>query len=617
MEPLADLLDRAVEVTADSGRPDLMARLEAARRRLRDPHVRVLVVGEFKQGKSQLVNALVNAPVCPVDDDVATSVPTVVAHGDVPSATLVLAPPDLPDDGSGAAATASATRVPVPLESLAEHVSELGNPGNARRLSHAEVTLPRSLLADGLVLVDTPGVGGLGSTHAANTMAALPTADAVLLVSDAAQEYSEPELEFLDHAMRLCPTVACVLTKTDLYPQWRQVADLDRGHLEAAGARVRLMPVSSALRLHAARTRDADLHGESGFPELVSYLREDVVGRAGTLARRSTTHDVLAVTDHLAMSARAELSALEDPAGSAAMIEELVAARETTGELRRRSARWQQTLGDGVTDLAADVEYDLRDRLRKITREAEEAVDTADPGVVWDEFDGWLVQRIASAVAANFVWAHERAQWLAGQVAQHFDRDGTVALPELLRGDSDEVLELVARLERVEVERVGPTQKTLIALRGSYGGILMFGMVTAVTLGMSIINPFSVGIGVIMGGKAYRDDHRARVKRRQAEAKAAVRRHVDEVIFQVSKDSKDRLRTMQRVLRDHFTTTADELYRSLDDSVRTAREAAKAGEADRAERAAHVRATVARIEGVRAAAARLVDAPATRVGVPA
>ena len=44
--------------------------------------MRVLVVGEFKQGKSQLVNALVNAPVCPVDDDIATAVPTVVRHAE-------------------------------------------------------------------------------------------------------------------------------------------------------------------------------------------------------------------------------------------------------------------------------------------------------------------------------------------------------------------------------------------------------------------------------------------------------------------------------------------------------------------------------------------------------
>ena len=63
-----------------------------------------------------------------------------------------------------------------------------------------EIGVPRPLLADGLVLVDTPGVGGLGSVHGAITSAALPMADGVLFVSDASQEFSEPEMTFLKQA---------------------------------------------------------------------------------------------------------------------------------------------------------------------------------------------------------------------------------------------------------------------------------------------------------------------------------------------------------------------------------------------------------------------------------
>ena len=107
-----------------------------------------------------------------------------------------------------------------------------GNRGNNRRAGQVEAGC-RATAAGGLEIVDTPGVGGLSSVHGAATMAALPTADAVLLVSDASQEYTAPELEFLRQAIRLCPNVACVLTKTDLYPEWRRIAELDRGHLRA------------------------------------------------------------------------------------------------------------------------------------------------------------------------------------------------------------------------------------------------------------------------------------------------------------------------------------------------------------------------------------------------
>lgn len=596
MLPLIDLVDRAEALSAD--RADLLGRLRQARRRLHDPHVRVLVVGELKQGKSQLVNALVNAPVCPVDDDVATSVTTVVGWSAAPTAVLL----GVPGRTDGDLDPSRLRRTVVPIDAHARYVAERRAPdGSAVECS--EVGLPRHVLAGGLVLVDTPGVGGIGSADGAATMAALPSADAVLLVSDAGQEYSAPEVEFLQQALSVCPNVACVLTKTDLYPHWRAVADLDRRHLQRAGVRAPLIPVSSTLRLLAARRQDRDLHDESGFPELVRYLRDEVVDNAGLLARRSVAHDVLTVTDHLLMAARAQLSALEDPEGGETIIAGLQTGRQNAGDLRRRSARWQQLLQDGVTDLTADIEYDLRDRLRRIGREAEEAIDAADPGPVWDEFDEWLSQRVRATVAANFVWAHERAQWLAAQVAAQFDATD-IALPELIEGDDDEALDLVARLERVEVERVSRTQKVIVALRGSYGGVLMFGMVTAIALGMSLINPISVGVGVILGGRAYREDKANRVKRRQAEAKVAVKRHLDEVVFQVSKDSKDRLRRLQRVLRDHFTTRADELVRSLDESIRSAREATRTGPGERAETLGELRERVAALEQLRADAER-------------
>ena len=65
----AQLLERALALAEVCERPDLRRRLLQARARSADPRVRVLVVGEPKQGKSSLVNGLVGAPVCPVADD--------------------------------------------------------------------------------------------------------------------------------------------------------------------------------------------------------------------------------------------------------------------------------------------------------------------------------------------------------------------------------------------------------------------------------------------------------------------------------------------------------------------------------------------------------------------
>lgn len=71
-----------------------------------------------------------------------------------------------------------------------------------------EVGVPSPLLADGLVLIDTPGVGGHGNPHAAGTLGLITAADAVLVLSDSSQEFTEPELGFIRQVVNLCPAVA-------------------------------------------------------------------------------------------------------------------------------------------------------------------------------------------------------------------------------------------------------------------------------------------------------------------------------------------------------------------------------------------------------------------------
>src|SRR6185503_20564274 len=81
-------IDRVRGLAVESGRTDLVSRLDQTRTRLTGRDVPVAVVGEFKQGKSTLVNALLRTDVCPVDADIATAVPTVLRFGTPPSVTL-------------------------------------------------------------------------------------------------------------------------------------------------------------------------------------------------------------------------------------------------------------------------------------------------------------------------------------------------------------------------------------------------------------------------------------------------------------------------------------------------------------------------------------------------
>ncbi|MGI8647593.1 MAG: Isoniazid-inducible protein iniA [Acidimicrobiales bacterium] len=613
-----EAIDLALETIVRYNRPDLNSRLRQARARLQNGYIRVLVVGEFKQGKSLLVNGLVRAPVCPVYDDVATSVPTVVHYADAPVAALVRI---LDSGGDPSSTEGRVERVELPISELAQHISDQHISGNGSsnttpRWHHAEVGIPRAELAGGLELVDTPGVGGLNSVHGAATMTALPSADAVLLVSDASQEYTAPELDFLRQAVKVCPNVACILTKTDLYPEWRRIAELDRGHLAAAGIDAELLAVSSTLRVHAIRSSDADLDAESGFPALMSYLTDRVVGQADLLACRSTAHDVLAVTGQLAGNLRSEYAAHSDPQAVGEVIKQLSQAQQHAEALKERSARWQHTLNDGVGDLNADIDYDLRDRMREIVREAEEELDNGgDPKKVWEQLSGWVEQEVNSAAAANFLWATQRARWLTGQVGDHFSVEGAEILPKL-RTETDDALNYVRAMQLRDSEPFGIMQKGLTGLRGSYVGVLMFGMLGTV-VGLPLINPFSVGAGLLLGGKGLTDERRRIVARRQSEAKTAVRRYVDDVIFQVGKESRDMLRRVQRDLRDHFTERAEELNLSLKTSLQTAENSVRTSKSQRERRLVEIPSELKHLEALERKVQNLLPQPGSAESVAA
>ncbi|MCY7341977.1 MAG: dynamin family protein [Pseudonocardia sp.] len=589
-------VDLTLSTIARYQRPDLEARLRQARARLLNDHVRVLVVGEFKQGKSLLVNALVSAPVCPVYDDISTAVSTVVSYAEVPSLTLVR----VADGGGDTPPVEQRQQLGgIELEKMSDavshYVSEQRNPANRQGLSHVEVGIPRHILRAGLEIVDTPGVGGLNSVHGAATMSALPSADAVLLVSDASQEYTAPELEFLRQAVRLCPNVACVMTKTDLYPDWRRIAELDRKHLRNAGVDAELIGVSSTVRWQAVVTGDAALNVESGFPDLETFLARRVIGQADLLARRSTVHDILAVTGQLCDGLRSEESAQRNPESVQDLIADLAVAQQRAAALKERSARWQHTLNDGVADLNADIDHDLRDRMREITRLAEEEIDQGgDPTKTWEQLSSWVQQQVAASASTNFIWATERARWLAEQVAMHFAEDREALLPAL-RTEASAALGSVREMRMRDGEPWNLGQQALAGLRGSYMGMLMFGLIGTM-VGLSLLNPFSIGAGLLLGGKTISDERRRIVARRQAEAKTSVRRYVDDVTFQVGKDSRDMLRGVQRDLRDHFTELAEQLNRSLKESLSTAERSVKASQGDRERRLTEIPAERARLE---------------------
>ena len=348
-----------------------------------------------------------------------------------------------------------------------------------------------------------------------------------------------------------------------------------------------VVPASSMLRSHAIQMNDKELNEESNFPAIVKFLSEKVLSRENDRVRDQVLAEVRSAAEHLTMTRglRAVVrSTIPTPATR--LTADLERRKQEAQDALQQTALWQQVLNDGIADLTADVDHDLRARFRAITQHTEKVIDGCDPTQHWAEIGAELENAVATAVGDNFVWAYQRAEALAagGGAAPSWRPGSTPSkMPQINARDMGAgfgEMKSLARLEAKPIER-GP-----------------------------------------QGGHRH-----ARVVRRRADVRHAdlVRRsrHVQPAVarrrawcwaarrtrrtwrtgccgcatrprptcagssttssFVVSKESRDRLKGIQRQLRDHYRDIANQTTRSLNESLQATLAAAQAGE----ERARH------------------------------
>jgi len=282
------------------------------------------------------------------------------------------------------------------------------------------------------------------------------------------------------------------------------------------------------------------------------------------------------------------------PAGPSGAIQQWQTGQRQVDQLRKDTAAWQTGLADDMADLAADLEFDLRDRTRRILREVDKFFDKADPLVDWDSFGEWLEENLAEAADTNFAWLVERFEWITARIARDLEAYRDEVLPRSLREIRDEPLDPMPELDGPRVERFSIGQKVFVGLRGSYGGLLMFGLATSLA-GWPLINAVSLGAGVLFAAKTIYDESGARLTRRQQIAKNAAQRHVDDFFLNFSKDTKDLIRSRHRDLRDHLTATAEQLRLEILESLQSAKRAVEEDTAEQQRRSATARSEIERL----------------------
>ncbi len=193
----------------------------------------VAVLGQFKSGKSSLLNAVLGETVFPVGVVPVTAVITRATAG----AEYVLRV----TYQNGSVEETNPARI-------AEFVTEAGNPGNWRQIAVVDVFTPAMADWPGLRLVDTPGLGSVFLHNTEATRAWMPNIAVALVTVSAERPLADEDRRLLAEAREIAPRVIVMLTKVDLLTdaEWEEVsAFLDRALGESFGIALPLLPFSS------------------------------------------------------------------------------------------------------------------------------------------------------------------------------------------------------------------------------------------------------------------------------------------------------------------------------------------------------------------------------------
>lgn len=167
----------------------------------------VLFCGEFKRGKSSLVNAIIGTELCPTDIGVATSVVTTIKYGAIKKAIRYY--------GNLLENADSLKSEEIEWDDIEKYT--MGDVLEIDNTILVELSYPSPFLKKGITIIDTPGIGGLDPRHAILTHMALPKADVICFVTDAGEPLTQSELEFYENRILSCGKQNVVLVnKSDI-----------------------------------------------------------------------------------------------------------------------------------------------------------------------------------------------------------------------------------------------------------------------------------------------------------------------------------------------------------------------------------------------------------------
>lgn len=580
---IIQLFQQVQALVTQNDRKDITKTLQESATRFTDGKLIVVVAGEFKQGKSSLINALINEKdLFPVDIDITTNLVSTITYGKSEKITVVLGEP-------GKGISKNITRAEIP-----DYVTEHKNSKNQKKAQMLIIESTNPQLKEGLVLVDTPGVGGLNTEHTAISYAFIPNADVVLFVSDSEKPYTVKELEFVDMINRHCQNFIFVITKKDL-GNYQGIIDSNREKLSKTlnciEEKINLIPVSSKTKLAYLETQDEEDLADSNFTVLETTLWQTLEQQRGSILSLRALADLQQTLTQIKTPIEAEWAACQQSPSELVEIEqEFQKVQQRLQTLLRNNGVWQNKLNDGLHDIREEIINTYRQQINQIFNQVELELD--NPQILSNPEQ--LISQLEIEIDSLVVDLTNEIGELASDLQQKIKKDTQLNISPFSNSSLANTENKPYLFNSEKIQRSHLWEKTLnvaqnagfkgsigatigVTVGGVLGGAIgsLFGGVGAApgaALG-SQLGAWLGGIGgAATGTKQALSNEKEKTKR---QVLAEIKKFIEQIQQQYLNSLNSTIKELQRAMRDELTTQIQQEKETCDRTLRSLKEAQK------------------------------------------
>ncbi len=376
-----NLIERLDYYTKNYGNQKQEELLYEQNRKLKKSHFNLSVLGQFKRGKSTLINALLGEDILPTGVLPLTAIITSLHYSENKRAEVIF--------NNGETKT-------IKYNDISQYVTEKENPQNCKEIKEVDIYYPSSLLKKGVILVDTPGIGSIYKNNTKITKNYLHRADAVIFVLAVDPPMTEKEMDFLDEVKTIVNKVIFVLNKIDIVSEneLKQIIDFSKksieDRLDIKESELEFYPIS------AEKMQKEKSSYKNETKEFIAALEKMIIKQKGNIIISSVNDKLIYIKDHLLFNIELEIKILDEPLENLEQKVEKLYDKLKTIKTQKKQVVYlfKGEIGEILNILKNDIDNLKKNQIQKLYIKAKQELKNLNGKNIQDKIQDFLEKEI-------------------------------------------------------------------------------------------------------------------------------------------------------------------------------------------------------------------------------